>query len=205
MTIETQDTRMEADIKDLGLNAPRVTKEQIDELMSKVTCSTYVVEDTTTTIAVAMLAVGESNFTLAMERTACIDKRNFNADLGAKYAIESAMAAARSKLWELEGYALAKQLAEDKSKVNNVGLSYPKAYEAVLEGKSVRRKHWRCGVELYAILDKQGATKVDLRIEIPEYVDEPYNNSDADFLATDWELVNTSIKEPYCPHSTINS
>ena len=205
MTIETQDTRMEADIKDLGLNAPRVTKEHIDELMSKVTCSTYVVEDTTTTIAVAMLAVGESNFTLAMERTSCIDKRNFNADLGAKYAIESAMAAARSKLWELEGYALAKQLAEDKNTITNSGLTFEEAYTAVLQGKSVRRKHWRCGVEVYANFDEKDPTVVDTRIELPEYVDESYAPSDTDIEALDWELVNTTIKEPYCPHSTINS
>ena len=92
----------------------KVTKEQIDKIMSGVTYHVYRVPDTTTTIAVAMLAVGESNFTLAIERTACIDKRNFNPTLGAKYAKENCEVSARKKLWELEGYHKAKLLAESK-------------------------------------------------------------------------------------------
>lgn len=105
-----QDACMEAEIKELGLNAPRVTKEQIDNLMSKIIYKTHVVEGTTTTLAVAILPMGDTDFTLAIGQTACIDKANFNAELGVKYAIQNAENLARNKLWELEGYILARDL-----------------------------------------------------------------------------------------------
>ena len=101
------DTRMEADINQLGLDAPRVPKEHIDNLMQYVQYKTHIVEGTTTTVAVAVLPMGTVDFTLAIESTACVDKSNFNAELGAKYAIEKAATSARDKLWELEGYVLA--------------------------------------------------------------------------------------------------
>ena len=111
MEINTQDTsmdtRMEADINQLGLNAPRVPKEHIDMLMEHVQYKTHIVEGTTTTVAVAVLPMGTVDFTLAIESTACVDKSNFNAELNAKYAIEKAAVSARNKLWELEGYVLA--------------------------------------------------------------------------------------------------
>lgn len=111
METNTQDTsmdaRMEADINQLGLNAPRVPKEHIDMLMEHVQYKTHIVEGTTTTVAVAVLPMGTVDFTLAIESTACVDKSNFNAALGAKYAIEKAAVSARNKLWELEGYVLA--------------------------------------------------------------------------------------------------
>lgn len=103
----SMDTRMEADINQLGLNAPRVPKEHIDMLMGHVQYKTHIVEGTTTTVAVAVLPMGTVDFTLAIESTACVDKSNFNAALGAKYAIEKAAVSARNKLWELEGYVLA--------------------------------------------------------------------------------------------------
>lgn len=106
-TSDSMDARMEADINQLGLNAPRVPKEHIDNLMSHVQYKTHIVEGTTTTVAVAVLPMGTVDFTLAIESTACVDKSNFNAELGAKYAIEKAAESARNKLWELEGYVLA--------------------------------------------------------------------------------------------------
>ena len=103
----SMDERMEADINQLGLNAPRVPKEHIDMLMKHVQYKTHIVEGTTTTVAVAVLPMGTVDFTLAIESTSCVDKSNFNAALGAKYAIEKASESARNKLWELEGYVLA--------------------------------------------------------------------------------------------------
>lgn len=106
-----KDHAMQADFEASGSVYPKVTAERIDDLMEQVTFSTHVVPGTTTTIATAMLQIGAVNFTLANEFTACVDPRNFNAALGAKYAIEKASEAAREKLWELEGYALAQQFA----------------------------------------------------------------------------------------------
>ncbi|WP_271270511.1 Gp49 family protein [Aliamphritea hakodatensis] len=96
------DAAMEADIIQKGLTAPRVTKESIDAIMAAVDYHTYVVPGTTTTVAVAMI----HGFTLCQEITACVDAKNFDEELGRKYAIEKAAAVARDKLWELEGYTL---------------------------------------------------------------------------------------------------
>ncbi|HDO1312958.1 Gp49 family protein [Aeromonas veronii] len=97
------DAEMERDIEALGLTAPRVTPDQIEELMGGVRYEVQVVPGTTTTLATAIAANG---FTLAIGMTACADPANFNAELGAKYAIKDAEAKARQELWKLEGWRL---------------------------------------------------------------------------------------------------
>lgn len=114
MTELHADHKMQADFEASGATFPKVTATRIDELMADVMYSHHVVPGTTTTVATAILKVGLVNFTLANEFTACVDPRNFNAELGAKYAIEKAKESARNKLWELEGYALAQQLQQVK-------------------------------------------------------------------------------------------
>lgn len=108
---EQTDAVQEKELKELGLMYPRVTKEQIDNLMNQVEYHTCFISGTTTTIATAILPIGISKFTLAMTKSACVDPRNFNAKLGADYAIQDCVNAARDKLWELEGYHLAKTTA----------------------------------------------------------------------------------------------
>lgn len=100
--MSNKDAEMEIEINELGLLAPRVTNDHINELMSRVEYSISVVDGTTTTLAVAMI----NGFTLAIGKTACVDPKNFNAELGAKYAKLNAEEAARDKLWELEGWRL---------------------------------------------------------------------------------------------------
>lgn len=85
----------------------RVTKEQIDAIMGDVTYYVQQIPDTTTTIAVAF---DKDGFSLGVGMSACVDPANFNAELGEKYAREDAAKKAESKLWELEGYRLAKSL-----------------------------------------------------------------------------------------------
>ncbi|QHB83365.1 hypothetical protein GIS01_14970 [Aeromonas veronii] len=97
------DAEMERDIETLGLTAPRVTPDQIEALMRGVRYEVQVVPSTTTTLATAIAANG---FTLAIGMTACADPANFNAELGAKYAIKDAEAKARQELWKLEGWRL---------------------------------------------------------------------------------------------------
>lgn len=106
------DQTMQAEFLSAGAVFPKVTSEQIDALMQQVTYQTHIVPGTTTTVATAMIKMGLVTFTLANEFTACVDSRNFNAELGAKYAIEKAAVTARNKLWELEGYHLGKRFAE---------------------------------------------------------------------------------------------
>ena len=83
----------------------RVTKAQIDAIMSDVTYYVQHIPDTTTTIAVAF---DKDGFSLSVGMSACVDPANFNAELGGQYACEDAAKKAESKLWELEGYRLAK-------------------------------------------------------------------------------------------------
>lgn len=87
-----------------------VTSAMIEALLATVECKTHIVEGTTTTVAVALLPIGETKFSLATAISGCADPRKFNADLGAKYAIEKVMAQAKEKLWELEGYCLSKEI-----------------------------------------------------------------------------------------------
>ena len=101
--------KYEAIILDLGLTAPRITPAMINELMDRVTYATQVVPGTATTLATAIAASG---FTLCTVESACASPENFNPALGIEIAITKARAAAREKLWELEGYRLTQALYE---------------------------------------------------------------------------------------------
>ena len=85
----------------------KVTKEQIDAIMVDVTYHVYRVPDTTTTVAVAF---DKDGFSLGVGMSACVDPANFNTADGEKYAREDAEKKSIAKLWELEGYRLAKSL-----------------------------------------------------------------------------------------------
>lgn len=118
-----EDAEMEREIQTLGLTAPRVTPDQIDALMRGVRYEVQVVPGTTTTLATAIAANG---FTLAIGMTACADPANFNAELGAKYAIKDAEAKARQELWKLEGWRLKCQLADSQRTAARPGFAlYP--------------------------------------------------------------------------------
>ena len=99
---EQADQRAEAEIVAKGLTAPRVTKEQIQTLMSQLTWRYEQPRGTTSTLAHAYLG----RFYLVTGHSACVSPENFDAALGMKYAREQAEGKAREKLWELEGYKL---------------------------------------------------------------------------------------------------
>lgn len=98
---------VESLIRDNGLTAPRITPAQIDALIADMYIHAYVVPGTTTTVAAAFLPNG---FCLGTAISACVDPRNFNAEIGKKIAVDKVTAVARDKLWEVEGYALKKEL-----------------------------------------------------------------------------------------------
>ena len=102
------DSSVEAEIVAKGLTAPRVTKEQIDGLMGRVSYIGGRVEQTTSTVVHAFL---DGSFLLASGHSACVSPENFDAELGFRMAKDQATAKARDQLWLLEGYALRKQLA----------------------------------------------------------------------------------------------
>lgn len=111
---ERDDYEMEKEIVEKGLTYPRVEKSTIDALMDKVIYKCHVVEGTTTTVVTAILPITDHiSFTLATVIMACVDPRNFNKELGEKYGIKKARKQAADKLWELEGYHLAKLLASE--------------------------------------------------------------------------------------------
>ncbi|MEQ6437237.1 Gp49 family protein [Comamonas sp. w2-DMI] len=100
------DQAAEAEIVAAGLTAPRVTAEQIQALMDRLTWRYEQPEGTASTFAHAFLG----RFYLATGHSACVSAENFNAALGQKYAREQAEGKARDKLWELEGWALHRAL-----------------------------------------------------------------------------------------------
>ena len=107
------DKDMEKEIIDKGLIYPRITNDEIEEKMKQVKYDCHIVPGTTTTVVTAYIVMGHINFTLATEIMACVDPRNFNQELGEKYGIEKAAKAAKDKLWELMGFALALKLTGD--------------------------------------------------------------------------------------------
>lgn len=108
----SSEQKIEQILVELGLTAPRITPAMIDELMREVTFSTHVVPGTTTTVATAIDGAG---FTLCSVSSACASPENFNPALGIEIAITKARAAAREKLWELEGYRLKRALYDARS------------------------------------------------------------------------------------------
>lgn len=101
---------MEKEIVALGLTGTRITEAYIDKLMEGVKYYCHVEPGSTTTVIKASIPMYKIDFTLAVDIMACIDPDNFNAGLGEKYGIEKLAKLARDKLWELEGYHLAKTL-----------------------------------------------------------------------------------------------
>ena len=80
-----------------------VTQSTIDKLLAGATISCTTVFDKCTIVAVQL----KNGFVL-VESSACVDKANYNQELGEQICLDRI----KSKLWELEGYALQKSLYE---------------------------------------------------------------------------------------------
>ena len=93
---------IENEIQEKGLNAPRLTPEHIDSVVSET--AFHVFGDTCLTVCCLTLKNG---FTVTGE-SACASPDNFNAETGQKIAFENA----RNKIWMLEGYLLKQRLFE---------------------------------------------------------------------------------------------
>ena len=81
----------------------KVTQEQIAKLISESKIDVTTVQEKCTVVTVTL----KSGFILS-ESSACVDKANYNEEIGARCCMERI----ERKLWELEGYALQKELAE---------------------------------------------------------------------------------------------
>ena len=99
------DAKIEEAIQAKGLTAPRVTPEQINQLVDSLTFFTHRFPGTSCTVAVAVMPDG---FVAAVGHSATVNRENFDAEIGESIAVSNARTAARHKLWELEGYLLKK-------------------------------------------------------------------------------------------------
>jgi len=98
------DQKIEKEIIEKGLTAPRVTPERLEQVIASE--QYHVFAGTTFT---ACLLTLENGYTVIGE-SACASPENFNAELGRKIARSNAV----NKIWQLEGYLL-KQSLHDKA------------------------------------------------------------------------------------------
>ena len=98
------DNKIEQEIQNKGLNAPRVTSNSIQEKIEKV--DYYHFPGTTVTICLLTMKNGFS----VVGESAAASPENFDEELGKHIA----HAHAHDKLWALEGYLLKEQLSKEK-------------------------------------------------------------------------------------------
>lgn len=110
------ESAIEKEIQDKGLNAPRLTPEYIDRLIaaeysgraSDLWKECPLLESMSClTVCVLVLKNG---FTV-VGKSACASPENYNKELGIKIA----RANAREQIWALEGYALRSKLAAERA------------------------------------------------------------------------------------------
>ena len=89
----------------------KVTKGQIDDLLSQVVVQTKTFDTPTPhVLATAWL----DTFQLGTAISKAVDPNNFDEELGIEYSTKDVLQVAENKLWELEGYHLYKTLKGDK-------------------------------------------------------------------------------------------
>lgn len=96
----SNEKQIEEEIQSKGLNAPRLTPQEIDSVIVDETYTNL--PDGRTVICQLTLKNG---FTID-GKSACVSKDNFNQEIGNKIARDNA----REKIWELEGYLLKEKL-----------------------------------------------------------------------------------------------
>jgi hypothetical protein len=104
----SEDGQIELEIQRKGLNAPRIRPEQISAILETVEYKTVRLDGTNVTFAAGLLPSG---FCVAIAMSGSVSSANFDAEIGRKVAIQNCEKAVASKLWEFEGYCLAKELA----------------------------------------------------------------------------------------------
>ena len=96
------DRKLEEEIIEKGLTAPRITLEDIEN--SVVAEAYYIFPDTTVTICLLTLKNGFN----VMGESACASPENFDKAVGRKVSLANA----KSKIWVLEGYLLKEKLSK---------------------------------------------------------------------------------------------
>ena len=96
------DNTVECLIKLKNLNAPRITPEHLDSVISNAEYHQF--PGTTTTVCLITLINGYT----VLGESACASPENFDEELGRHIAYENAY----NKIWSLEGYLLKQRLYE---------------------------------------------------------------------------------------------
>ena len=98
---------IEQELQDKGLNAPRLTPEDISDV---------IVSESFTVLPSGKAMVCElilkNGFSVRGE-SSCVSKENFNFEIGKKLSREEA----RDKVWMLEGYLLQEELFQSKKHI----------------------------------------------------------------------------------------
>ena len=101
------DTDIEKEIVNAGLTAPRVTLDSVNAILEQMRYEHWVVPNTTNIVVAGILP---NDFVVALGTASTVSKENFDLSIGLKIATNDCLTNARNKIWELEGYALSKQL-----------------------------------------------------------------------------------------------
>ena len=99
MHCSIDDQKLEYEIQNKGLNAPRLTPAHIDSTIKDI--SYHRLTDVLTVCVLTLM----NGFTLTGE-SACASPENYNEEIGNKVAFKNA----REKIWMLEGYLLKEKL-----------------------------------------------------------------------------------------------
>lgn len=85
----------------------KVTKGQIDDLLSQVVVQTKTFDTPTPHV---LATAWMDTFQLGTAISKAVDPNNFDEELGVQYSTKDVLEVAENKLWELEGYHLYKTL-----------------------------------------------------------------------------------------------
>ena len=99
MPCSIDDQKLEYEIQNKGLNAPRLTPAHIDSTIKDI--NYHRLTDVLTVCVLTLM----NGFTVTGE-SACASPENYNEEIGNKVAFENA----RDKIWMLEGYLLKEKL-----------------------------------------------------------------------------------------------
>ena len=99
MHCSIDDQKLEYEIQNKGLNAPRLTPAHINSTIKDI--GYHRLTDVLTVCVLTLM----NGFTVTGE-SACASPENFDAEIGNKVAFENA----REKIWMLEGYLLKEKL-----------------------------------------------------------------------------------------------
>lgn len=101
------DASIEQDIIDAGLTAPRVTLDNVNAILEQMRYEHWVIPNTTNIVVAGILP---NDFVVALGTASTVSKENFDFSIGFQIATNDCLNNARNKIWEMEGYALRKQL-----------------------------------------------------------------------------------------------